>query len=98
MAEQRGELAKRRMFEESAAETCRKEMLEGVINFIDTKCKVTLSLLLGESLSLDALKVCQQITERQTTDKVSAWVHTHIKAGSHTHAISLNQYLIVCNV
>ncbi|XP_021966993.1 codanin-1 [Folsomia candida] len=79
LSDRRNELAQERIFEENAAELCRTTMLQGVSGFINSKCQVSVNLLIGETLSMDALKICQQIAERQTTDKVSQWIEIHIK-------------------
>lgn len=87
LSDRRNELAQERIFEENAAELCRTTMLQGVSGFINSKCQVSVNLLIGETLSMDALKICQQIAERQTTDKVSQWIEIHIKPGPYYYCI-----------
>ena len=81
MIDERNELALHRIFGECATKKCTKKMLRGVNDFVDKKCQISVSILIGESLSDAALKICHGIAVRYATDKIGHWVSTHIKAG-----------------
>jgi hypothetical protein len=90
MPEQRKNLALKRIFGEKAATNCRTIMLQGVKAFIDEQCELSVNVLIGESsLSSAALEVCNKITKRQTSDKISHWVYSHIKPGNKALTIVL---------
>jgi codanin-1 len=86
MPQMRCDLASQDIFEVQASMDCKKRMFEGLEEFSKTRCNDTVNILIGEmSVTPSALNICQEITFRKCTEKVSEWIDNHIKAGKTYH-------------
>lgn len=81
LPEERRKLAERGIFEEDAAILCRNVMMNQLQDFSETKCTESINILIGDSISPAALRICQTIVVRKCTEKVNEWIANHIKTG-----------------